>query len=444
MPNNNLISGLPVENLVSFKPKKQQLKKVLCWSDSVLSSSGFGTVSKHVLKALYDTGEYEIDQLAINHSATFYDNNEVPYCIVPARLENPEDLFGKQMFVNSLLRKEYDIVLIINDTYVVEEVSQHIPEVRKLKKTHGKKQFDLVYYFPVDHPGEVTHDSAMIDMADRAVAYNKFGADAVESTGRHVTDISPHGVDARAFHPIPQEERKAFRKQTWHADDDTFVLINVNRNTLRKDVAKTILAFSEFKKLVPKSMLYLNMRMIDGSANYMLDLIACIKELNLDHKKDVIFPTKFNPMEGFPINVLNQFYSSADAYITTHLGEGWGLTVVEAMAAGCPVIAPKNTSMPEILGDNRGYLYECKEKIFIDSAGYRPTGRLEDILEQMKLCYDHWKSGSMARKSKIARSRRWAEEHSWDIVTKSWVQLFSELKRHKEDPLASQIAVEVI
>lgn len=443
MTNNNLVSGLPAKNLVSYKPKKEK-KKLLCWSDSVLSSSGFGTVAKHILKALYNTGEYEIDQLAINHVANFYDSEEAPYCIVPARLDKPDDLFGKQMFVNSLLKKEYDIVLIINDTFVVEEVARHMTEIRKLKKTYGKKQFDLVYYFPVDHPGEVTRDSLMIDVADHAVAYDKFAADAVEATGRTVTDIIPHGVDTKAFHPIPYEERKAFRQKTWHVDDDTFVLINVNRNTLRKDVAKTILAFSEFKKEVPKSMLYLNMRMIDGSSNYMLDLTTCLNELGLDHKKDVIFPTKFNPMQGFPVPVLNQFYSSADAYITTHLGEGWGLTVVEAMAAGCPVIAPSNTSMPEILGDNRGYLYECKEKTFVDGSGYRPLGRMEDILEQMRLCYQDWKDKSPARRSKIARSRKWAEEHSWEIVTKSWVQLFSELKRHKEDPLAAQIAVEVL
>ena len=46
------------------------LKKVLCFSDSTESSTGFGIVSKYVMSALHATSQYELEQLAINHYLT--------------------------------------------------------------------------------------------------------------------------------------------------------------------------------------------------------------------------------------------------------------------------------------------------------------------------------------------------------------------------------------
>lgn len=426
MNNNFFQPGFPTGSIKHYAKKK----KLLCWSDSVFSTSGFGIVAKNILKALQATGEYDIDQLAINHTKSFYDKNSVPYCIVPARLEDPKDPYGSQMFVSALVNNQYDIVLIINDTFVVEDVANKIEEIRQMKATIGHHDFDLVFYYPVDHPGEVRSHCSMLKVADRVIAYNSFGAETTKQYGNEVTDIIHHGVDTEIFHPLSEEERTYCRQKYWHVDDDTFVLINVNRNTIRKDVAKTILAFSEFKKEVPKSILYLNMRMIDGSSSYLLDLTTCIKELNLNPKTDVIFPTKFNPMTGFDEKILNQFYSSADAYITTHLGEGWGLTVVESLAAGTPVIAPNNTSMPEILGDY-GYMYPCKEMTYLDAAGYRPVGRLEDILSSMHECHSEWKTNSLERETRIKKGLEFAKKHSWKNICKSWIELFSSLDRHK-------------
>ena len=68
-------------------------------------------------------------------------------------------------------------------------------------------------------------------------------------------------------------------------------------------------------------------------------------------------PGTFNPGVGFPVNILNEIYNASDLYLTTAWGEGWGLTVTEAMCCHVPVVAPANTSLIEILDSgNRGYL----------------------------------------------------------------------------------------
>lgn len=48
---------------------------------------------------------------------------------------------------------------------------------------------------------------------------------------------------------------------------------------------------------------------------------------------------------------LRRYYAHADALVLPSLYEGFGLTPLEAMAAGCPVVASDATSIPEVCGD---------------------------------------------------------------------------------------------
>lgn len=57
---------------------------------------------------------------------------------------------------------------------------------------------------------------------------------------------------------------------------------------------------------------------------------------------------------------LAQLYSNATVFIYTSLYEGFGIPLVEAMACGCPVIAPKTSSVPEVVG-NAALLFDPKD-----------------------------------------------------------------------------------
>ncbi len=48
---------------------------------------------------------------------------------------------------------------------------------------------------------------------------------------------------------------------------------------------------------------------------------------------------------------LIQIYNAADILIAPSLHEGFGITLLEAMACGTPVITSNVSAMPEVVGD---------------------------------------------------------------------------------------------
>lgn len=400
--------------------------KMLAWSDSVLASTGFGVVSKNVLKELYKTGKYDIDQLAINYYGEFYDTKEYPYQLSPAKLLEPSDPFGNRMFIRALQKNDYDIVWILNDTFVVEGVVPSLKKVLDDKRAQGRKVPKIIFYYPVDC-AVIPDFSGMIKLADVAVCITEHGKTETLKTLPNLDKeikVIYHGCDNKIFHPIDSGTRQFWRnRQLGVKDSETFVVINVNRNSVRKDIPRSILAFKKFKDQVPNSVMYVHCAPRDNS----IDLIQACKSLGLQNKTDVIFPGNFNLADGgFPIEALNNFYNAADCFLTTTLGEGWGLTITEAMACGTPVIAPNNTSIPELLGEDgdRGYVYECTDETWIDNSGFRPVGKTNDIVNKMLKAYNNRKT--KAHQDIIARAAKFIDDHTWDKVCKPWVKIFDD------------------
>jgi glycosyltransferase involved in cell wall biosynthesis len=62
------------------------------------------------------------------------------------------------------------------------------------------------------------------------------------------------------------------------------------------------------------------------------------------------FPVDMIVFSGYlPIDDLPWLYSTAAVYVSTSLNEGFGLPQLEAMSCGCPVVAPYNSAMIEVV-----------------------------------------------------------------------------------------------
>jgi glycosyltransferase involved in cell wall biosynthesis len=409
--------------------------KLLAWSDSASVSTGFGVVSRHVLTGLQNTGKYSIHHLAINHDGRFDDR--WPWQQQPAKLMEPNDPYGNKMLLRTLMKEDYDILWILNDNYVTTEVSKAFNDLRERKKKAGKKMPLVVYYYPVDCQ-VIKEGAGMVEQADICVAYTNHGRAESLKTLPHIEKKLyqiPHGVDTKNFRPLPPNRQAALKRKYFNCDADTYAIINVNRNSARKQIPYTLLAFKEFRKHVPNSILYLHTAAHDQGG----DLLLATRDLGFNTTKDVIYPVNYTPGNGVPDEILNEMLNASDMFFSTHLGEGWGLTITEAMATGLPVVIPNNTCMPQLVGDNeeRGYMYECKDTIWIDNSGYRPKGNLDDIVEKMLEAYN---AGSKYENQKTKKAILWCKEHDWRKIAEQWIELFKNLEGM--EPGKPQISVD--
>ena len=79
-----------------------------------------------------------------------------------------------------------------------------------------------------------------------------------------------------------------------------------------------------------------------------------------------------------PVEELRSLYGSARALVFPSLYEGFGLPLLEAMAAGCPVVSSNAGSLPEICGD-AAVLFDPHDPSDLARAVTEAVGRSADL-----------------------------------------------------------------
>lgn len=70
--------------------------------------------------------------------------------------------------------------------------------------------------------------------------------------------------------------------------------------------------------------------------------------------------------EALPEDDMPRLYRAADAFVLPTRGEGWGLPLMEAMAAGLPVIATRWGAQLDFLNDDTGFLIDVEAVVPVD------------------------------------------------------------------------------
>jgi glycosyltransferase involved in cell wall biosynthesis len=126
---------------------------------------------------------------------------------------------------------------------------------------------------------------------------------------------------------------------------------------------------------------------------------SMIKELGI--QKEVKYVTGDD-------NLLYTLYKNAFCFVYPSLYEGFGIPPLEAMAAGCPVIASNSSSIPEVVGE-AGLLFDPKSKESLTSSIYR-------------LIHDENERSRLIQKGLLRTSK-----FSWDNTAKQTYDIYIEL-----------------
>lgn len=122
------------------------------------------------------------------------------------------------------------------------------------------------------------------------------------------------------------------------------------------------------------------------------------QNISSDRYQNIIYPST---------EKLNLILNSAKALIYPSLYEGFGIPVIEAQKAGCPVIAMNSSSIPEIIGDKTLLLNANNSNELIDKI------RLLNI--------------PSLRSDVIAMGLENSKRFSWGKMTKEYLNLYDNL-----------------
>ena len=108
-----------------------------------------------------------------------------------------------------------------------------------------------------------------------------------------------------------------------------------------------------------------------------------------------ILGTNFKELGYINNKELNKLYNKAFALIYPSSYEGFGLPIIEAQKAGCPVLALKNSSIIEIIGNQEQLISKanvdlfCKQIDKLKQFGYREKIIQEGITNSKKYTWDN-------------------------------------------------------
>lgn len=407
--------------------------KLLYYGENPTNPTGFGQMSHQILKALAETG-HTIEVVATSVVEGQIDTSSFPYAFFPCP-PGAEDLRNSPLIEDKLKNDDHDIFFYMGDFGANDDVFVWLGEART-------KRPDLlsIAYCPLDCDILIPEAFSYMACVNVPVVYTEHAKRRIEfyrpELKGQISVIYP-GCEPDVFYPLSPEDRRAARKDLFSIEDDeTFLVVNVNRNQLRKDLARTMVCFHEFHKRHPNSILYLHS--VQNDLGGSLPITALTAGLNVTGEggdREIMFtPPTFSLGNPFSRADLNRVYNAADLLISTSTGEGWGLATSEAFSAGTPVLVPGNTANLDIVGEDeeRGYLIktggDIDHLIWLYGKAYNPRDivHAQDCVDKLEYIYSHREEAY--HKAQVAQ--RWTFEHTWKAQGRKWQQLLTTLEQH--------------
>ncbi len=219
--------------------------------------------------------------------------------------------------------------------------------------------------------------------------------DRVLNVNRDRVTIIPNAVDP-LFRPHPEEQSQAFRTQI-NVPPDTFCLLNVGGNHPRKNLTTILKAFNILKQkglsvqfwkvsddFTDEDKGFIQINNLEDSIKYLgyLDKAALVKA-----------------------------YNAASVLVAPSFHEGFGITLLEAMACGTPVITSNVSAMPEVVND-AGILVDPKNSQAIADAVCR--------LQSDPIYYQELRDKGLKR----------VQAFTWENVAEQVVGVYEKLLKH--------------
>ncbi len=321
-------------------------KKILFISDIQIAPSGVANQSRYLIEGLLAKKKnYLFRCFGATKESDFKDGNVIiidkekygeDWKILPMKgYGNP------RMIRDVLIQEKPDLLFFFTDPRFYVWLWEIENEIRH--------RCPMMYWHVWDNTPSPEYNKAFYDSTDCIVAISKKTECMLHSLGyNNKTTYIPHAVDKDIFKILDDKqifEKKEFVLGSKHLNK--FIFFWNNRNARRKMTGTVVMAFSMFLEKLKEKFGHTNALLLmhtDSEGEEGQNIGACVEKYKL--LDNVVVSNNVIQRED-----INMFCNISDAVVNISNAEGFGLSVLESLMTGTPVIVNMTGGLQYQIGD---------------------------------------------------------------------------------------------
>jgi glycosyltransferase involved in cell wall biosynthesis len=300
--------------------------KVLMLSDHALSTSGVGTQSRHLIQGLLKKNTWSFRQFGAAMKHDSYETIKMSDDFII----KPIDGFGnKELLRMAIATEQPDVIFLFTDPRFYYWLFEMEDEIHQM--------CPIVYWHVWDNKPYPEFNDAFYEATDLINCHSHHTYSQIKERWPRKTNFVPHSLPQDIFYQISDFESAQQKEKIIGKDRaDHFVLFWMNRNARRKRPGDLLYSFKLFLDELYKKEGHRKATLLmhtDPNDKEGPNLFAVSDHLGL--KDNVVFSN-----QRVDFNTINLLHNISDVCINISYAEGFGLSTLEAMQTGTPIIAP--------------------------------------------------------------------------------------------------------
>jgi len=359
-------------------------------------------------ESLAELGQ-EVHIYALATGREFFRQVDVPYTLI----ECPEIKYSSMdEKVASYIEIYTNYLKSVTDEYDIF----HAEDCISANALLNLRNMDLIdhYVRTIHHIDDFTSPSLVecqlksIVEPDYVIAVSKFWERELSKKYSLNPIVINNGVSTSNLTKINATDSKEDSKKTFNVSGAR-VLLSIGGIEPRKNTITTLKAYNIARSELEEKGQKLVWLIGGGETlfdyrDYRDEFFSEVKSLGLELDKDVFV------LGNVPEDKMPSLYNSADVFVFPSIKEGWGLVVLEAMAASVPVIASGIEPMTE-------YLLDEENALLISPMDY------EDLAKKIMILLDN----ADLQAHFIKRGLNTAKMYSWENAARKHIEFYNDI-----------------
>ncbi len=314
-------------------------KKIIVLSDHALSTSGVGVQTRHLIEGLLEKKSYSFRQFG----AALKHNDYRTIVVNDDFIIKPIDGFGDRETLRVTIASEKpDAILIFTDPRFFIWLFEMEDEIHQV--------CPIIWWHVWDNEPYPKFNAPLYKATDLINCHSHHTYTQLKDKFPDKVNFVPHTVPPNIFRKLPENMVISNKRKLLGPErEDHFVGIWVNRNAKRKRSSDVVHSWRMFLDNLEEKHGHRNATLIMHCDPYDQEGANLIQVAEMfEVHNNILFST-----ERLDFEQMNVLYNISDFCINISFAEGFGLSTLESMMTGTPIIAQTTGGLTRQVVDHR-------------------------------------------------------------------------------------------